>query len=98
MEINLQLLKELEAKENDGRGISCVKSFIICVEKNDIRTAKFVYIHDGDKIRAYPQIQQWFYDNLGCRSHNVKKCNSWLCQKIKEYHDERLKNKEIPGE
>lgn len=90
MKINIQQLKELNAKENEGKGISCVESFIKCVERNDIKTAKFVYIHDGDKIRSYPKIQQWFYENLGCRIHNVIDCDSWLCKEIRKYHDQRI--------
>lgn len=92
MDIDIEQLKELDAKENEGRGISCVQSVITCLERNDIATAKIVYRNDGDKIRCYPKIQQWFYDNIGCRCHFEKNCDSWLCEDIRRYHDERIKN------
>ena len=90
-EININELKELEQKQNDDRGVSCVKSIIICLERGDTETAKVVYLNEWDKIRQYPDIQDWLYRNFGCRCHFKVDCQNEICKIIKGYNDARLK-------
>ena len=91
MDIN-QLIK-LNEQSNDGRGVCCVQSFINCILHNNVEMALQIYKWDGDKIRAYPKIQQWFDDNVGCRTHLIINCDNRLCQDLKRYNDERLGRK-----
>lgn len=57
-----QLLKladklwEMQAKENDGRGIECVRSLILYLRRNNPESARAVYLNESDKIRSYPAI------------------------------------------
>ncbi len=74
-------LDALQAKQNKGRGISCVKSIIFQIRKNDYPTAKRVYQLEGDKIQQYSEIQEWLEKRFGCRTHLKKNCNNWLCKK-----------------
>ena len=89
MTIDIDKLDELQQVENEGRGITCVKHIINCLRLEDRHTAEHIYQWDGDKIRSYPFIQQWFYENFGCRGHLDKDCKSSLCIALKEHNDNR---------
>jgi hypothetical protein len=84
---HIQELNELQKQCNDGRGISCVKSIIICMERGDIVSAKFVYSIDGDKIRQYPYVNEWLMKHFGCRIHHIVNCTNTLCITMKKYND-----------
>ena len=73
-------LDDLQSKENDGRGVACIRDIIFYLRRNEIDTAKRVYQSEGDKIRQYPEIQKWLLDNFGCRTHLKKNCDDWLCK------------------
>ncbi|MCD6434935.1 MAG: hypothetical protein J7L15_00885 [Clostridiales bacterium] len=91
MEIyDIDRLDELQMVENEGRGIICVKYIISSLRREDIKEAIYVYKWEGDKIRAYPLVQQWFYDYMGCRLHLKKDCQNSLCLSLKEYNTERV--------
>lgn len=49
-------LYQLQAGYNDGRGVSCVRTICLYLERNDIDSAKAVCLNEGDKIRNYPAI------------------------------------------
>ena len=75
-------LDTLQAEQNTGRGVSCIRGIVHCLRRGDINTAKRVYQSEGDKIREYPKIQEWLEKRFGCRIHLKKNCNNWLCKKI----------------
>lgn len=53
----------LQAKENNGRGITCVRSIASDLERGDIHGAKAIAHHDWDKIANYPDIAKWLKQN-----------------------------------
>jgi len=77
-------LDDLQSKENEGRGISCICSIILCLRREDSDTAKRVYQIEGDKIRQYPKVEKWLLDNFGCRTHLKKNCDNWLCERLSQ--------------
>jgi len=77
--LSIGRLKGLEAEENGEIGISCVRSIIFNLEHGNKESAQMIYQHDGDKIRAYPKIQQWCLDYFGCRIHLDKQCKQRIC-------------------
>ncbi len=77
---NIRILDDLQSKENDGRGVSCICSIISFLRRKEYNNAKRVYQYDGDKIRQYPEIQDWLSNNFGCRTHLKKNCDNWLCK------------------
>ena len=83
-------LVDLAIKNSNGNGISCVSQIFNSIIRSEIEEAKRIYQHDGDKISSYPKIQQWFYDNFGCRTHLIKNCKNELCQSLKKYNDSKL--------
>lgn len=84
MDINkINELDILQSQENDGRGVSCVRSIVFYLRQNDEHTAKVVYQNKGDKILQYPKIQQWMEENFGCRLHLKINCDGWLCERIR---------------
>lgn len=88
--IGINRLVDLMEQENEGRGISCVASIIASLNRGNIEEAKCIYMNEGDKIRAYPKIQNWFYKYLGCRLHNNTACENKLCKDVKKCNDEKL--------
>ncbi len=55
--MDLTSLKELERKQNNGRGVVCVRGIITCLERDDMKDAKIWADWDHDKIRNYPEIK-----------------------------------------
>ena len=55
--MNLTELKRIESIQNGGRGVSCVKSIIMYLERNDEHTAKVVFNNEHDKIHSYPELE-----------------------------------------
>lgn len=88
--MSVQELITLNSQENNGHGISCVKDIITYLQSIQIERAKITYQHDGDKISSYPKIQEWFYNNFGCRLHLKIDCQSELCKMLKIYNDKKL--------
>jgi hypothetical protein len=54
----------LQEKENNGRGINCIRDIATYWHSGDIESARQIASTDNDKIRNYPIIQQWLEDNL----------------------------------
>jgi hypothetical protein len=50
------LLDELQAKENRGRGVACVRSMVFLLRQGELGQAVAVANHEWDKIRNYPKI------------------------------------------
>lgn len=92
--IQIERLKDLQSKENEGRGVSCVTSIILYLEIGDIKTAKYIYMQEGDKIISYPKIQNWMYKNFGCRNCFKIDCQDRICKSLREYNErDLLRNK-----
>jgi len=51
-------LRILESQQNEGRGVSCVRSIIFFLEKEDRISAEITCFNEGDKICNYPEIQR----------------------------------------
>lgn len=51
-----QQLSELQAKQNEGRGVSCVRNLCAYLRRKDLTSAKAVVANESDKIRSYPEI------------------------------------------
>jgi hypothetical protein len=57
-------LEELQAKENDGRGIGCVQTVVGCLRRGDVSSAKVAARTDGDKIISYPEVYDFIKKEL----------------------------------
>lgn len=49
-------LDELQAIQNNGRGVSCIRSVVFSLKKNDIQSAKVCIRNEWDKISQYKEI------------------------------------------
>lgn len=49
-------LDALQAKQNDGRGVTCVRALCAQLRRDDLVGARAIAWNDGDKMRAYPEI------------------------------------------
>lgn len=57
-------LEELQAKENDGRGVSCVRTLCVYLRRGDLRPAQALCHNEWDKIRNYPPLALQIFDGL----------------------------------
>ena len=57
-------LNEAQAKENDGRGVSCVQTIVTYLNMGDIRAARAVARNESDKLWAYPEIRKDIHQYL----------------------------------
>tara|TARA_Y100000310_G_C20626084_1_gene785970 strand:+ start:489 stop:737 length:249 start_codon:yes stop_codon:yes gene_type:complete len=72
-------LDALQQKENDGRGIECVRHIIFYLRREDVNSAQTVRYHEGDKTIAHPDVEKKLCAMFGCRLHGVHGCKNWLC-------------------
>ncbi|MBK9141697.1 MAG: hypothetical protein IPM23_04320 [Candidatus Melainabacteria bacterium] len=49
-------LDRLQSGENQGRGVSCVRTLIFYLRRKEFDKAKAVARNESDKIRSYPEI------------------------------------------
>jgi hypothetical protein len=68
--------------ENNGRGISCVRSMLQALDRGDIETARIIFGNEGDKVRQYPRVDVLLRDILGCRMHGENDCEDSLCASL----------------
>jgi hypothetical protein len=47
----------LQSRENDGRGVSCVRSIVSYLRRDELSAARAVVNNEGDKIASYPAIE-----------------------------------------
>lgn len=59
-----QQLESLQAKKNEGRGVSCVRTIISYLKNNDLDNAKAVCYNESDKLSSYPDIMDFIKENL----------------------------------
>lgn len=76
---DVDYLNLVQSKQNDGRGINCVRTIITYLNKGDFESAKAVRVNDGDKIASYPEVEKLICDIFGCRTHGKHNCTSWMC-------------------
>lgn len=75
-------LNQLQEKENDGRGITCVKSIVAYLRMGDLRSAVLIRQHDGDKTINYYDVENYLTEKFGCRTHGKINCtNATMCGK-----------------
>jgi len=58
-------LNELQAKENDGRGVSCVRGIMVELRCHRKFSAQAIANNEYDKIRNYPAIKAVVDENFG---------------------------------
>ncbi len=83
---DIDRLDELQAKENDGRGISCVRTILTYLRRGENQLAAAVRSTEGDKTRVYPEVEEQLYQMFGCRTHRSHDCGSEICAFIRETH------------
>jgi hypothetical protein len=57
-------LDDLQKKENDGRGVGCVRDVVLFLRDGQLSEARKICIWDSDKIRNYPNLVQYIKNNL----------------------------------
>lgn len=67
-----KILSDMEGKENNGRGIVCVKAIVLYMEMGDKNSAKLVFQNERDKIRSYPNIEKWLISYFGDPNTKIK--------------------------
>ena len=60
----IEKLDSLQRLENDGRGVSCVRTIITCLRNSQYKDAVTCCITENDKIRNYPPIQKYLIEIL----------------------------------
>ena len=50
-------LDTLQRVENDGRGVSCVRTLLVYLRRGDLQSARAVINNEFDKIRNYPALK-----------------------------------------
>lgn len=55
----LGILRGLESKQNEGRGVSCVRTVISYLDRGDLQSARTAADTDHDKIRNYPEVEDF---------------------------------------
>lgn len=56
-------LFKLQSTENEGRGVSCVRSIVDCLRSNNGEDAHLICRNEFGKIRNYPKIVAWVLKN-----------------------------------
>ncbi|MBI2056470.1 MAG: hypothetical protein HYT37_03765 [Candidatus Sungbacteria bacterium] len=57
-------LDTLQQQENNGRGVSCVKTLVFYLQAGDIEKARAVCLNEADKIVNYPKIRKIIQQEL----------------------------------
>ena len=70
----IEALDNLQKKENEGRGISCVKAIVTYMLRGQFDLAAAVRKTEGDKTRNYPKVEEQLLSMFGCRLHGEKEC------------------------
>ena len=76
----IDALDALQAKQNQGRGVQCVKNIVTYLRKGDYNSALLVRQSEGDKTGQYQELEQMLYSLFGCRTHGKHNCASFLCK------------------
>jgi hypothetical protein len=59
-------LDALQREENDGRGVSCIRTLLVYLRRGDLSAARAIINNEFDKIRNYPNIKDkiWELDTV----------------------------------
>lgn len=60
-------LDSLQAVENEGRGITCVRSIVLYLRRGDWESAQAIRRNEGDKTRVYPRVEAELFAIFGDR-------------------------------
>ena len=63
-------LDELQSVKNDGRGVSCVRSIIFELHRNNTVSASVITSTELDKISCYPDIARYLI-NFGLAENDA---------------------------
>jgi hypothetical protein len=74
-----EMLDEIQSKENDGRGISCVRTMIMYLRNGQFDSALAIRRIEGDKTRCYPAVEEKLIEFFGCRMHGRYECKDIFC-------------------
>lgn len=78
------ILDEVQMKENDGRGIACVRTMIMYLRRGQLESAKAIRRIEGDKTRCYPAVEERLNEFFGCRMHGSYGCKDSFCGKRRD--------------
>jgi PDZ domain-containing secreted protein len=74
-------LEVLGAKQNGGRGVSCVRQMVQELKRGGVDAARTIYEVDGDKVRQYPELYRFLEAEMfGCRVHLTFNCQEFPCK------------------
>jgi hypothetical protein len=76
-----EILYMAQAKENDGRGISCVRTMIMYLRNGSFEAAQSIRRTEGDKTRSYPEMETKLTEFFGCRMHAKYDCKDSFCSR-----------------
>lgn len=80
----IEELRKVASAQNNGRGIQCVKSILMLIDRGDMNTAGTIRSLEGDKTRSYPEVERLLEQIFGCRLHLTHDCKDRWCQ-YKDY-------------
>lgn len=63
----IDALDDLQKSKNNGRGVSCVKTFIDYLKMGMTKEALAVYNNESDKIMSYPDIYKMIKNKFGIK-------------------------------
>lgn len=56
--INIDRLDLLQGRQNDGRGVSCVRQLVFYLRRDNQQAAKTIASNEWDKIASYPEVAE----------------------------------------
>ncbi len=76
-------LDELQKQENNGRGVSCVRSAVAYLKMGNLEDARTICFTDHDKIINYPKLVEFIKNNL----FDKEKEHPWSVLERLQQHD-----------
>lgn len=80
-EEDVQELERLERTVNGKMGVSCVRTILVYLRRGEYEAAQNVRQVEGDKTRAYPELEPILERLFGCRLHGVQDCSDRWCSR-----------------
>jgi hypothetical protein len=62
----------LQAEQNDGRGVACVRSLLTYARRADFQQAVRTFFSEQDKIRQYPDLETLIAEVFGLEKVSVQ--------------------------
>lgn len=73
-------LIECEKKQNDGRGVACVRTIISYIRSGAMRRAMEVRQLNASMTRGYPEVEVLLSKIFGCPNHGLDSCTHEGCK------------------